>query len=344
MLFLQGLSQSEIAYRTGISQPTVSRVIDEFERYVELNGLEEAAARYGTAEIVQELHSLSVLLSKAKLSVTEAREGAAIIKVFNEVGIDQADRRLLVKVLRRIEDPGTLQVLVELASLEEETGMTYEQILEEYRQLDNDVEKKRQEIHDLEERKMTLEKEVADAEAEARATDKRRSEAVEELRRTLKEKQLTIDKFNQLYSLVEDRVERMGWTKSVQDAVNLLDKAGGLIRFINALTDEEAEKRNIVEDLKREEVGLQQSINSMKNEKEDLRWEVAQLEERKQHLIDEYSLIFSLNNQAIQDTKREVAQWLGTKEEALAILNATKEAKTRLMDLESKCTTKEKEL
>lgn len=240
-LFLQGLSQSEIAHRTGISLPTISRVVDEFERYVELNGLEKAAARYGIAETVQELHSLSALLSKTELSIAEAAEGATIVETFNEMGIDASDRHHLIKALRHIEEPRTLQVVVELASLEEETGMTYEEILKEYRQLDNDVEKKRQEIHALEERKMTLEKKVANAEAEARAADKQRSQAVEELRRTLKEKQLTIDKFNQLYSLVEDRVERMGWTKSVQDAVNLLDKAGGLIRFINALTDEEAD-------------------------------------------------------------------------------------------------------
>jgi len=107
---------------------------------------------------------------------------------------------------------------------------------------------------------------------------------------------------------------------------------------------QEAEKCNSVENLKREQTSLQQSIDSLEGERENFQAEVAQLESGKQALIDDYALIFSANNQALQNLRHEVAQWLGTKEDAAAVLNAIKEAENQLMDLESKCTAKRNEL
>ena len=103
---LQGKPQRDVAEKEGVNQTTVSLWWTRFRERSQQAGLLAAAKEFGVYKEVDELRSLSVELDKAGMSVTQAREGAKIVKAFATLGIAPERHTTLVKVCRDIDQPG----------------------------------------------------------------------------------------------------------------------------------------------------------------------------------------------------------------------------------------------
>lgn len=126
-LFFSGMPQPDIAEKAGVDQSTVSIYASRFSHRTDEVGLLTAGKEFGVLNEVSALRSLSVELTKANLTVEEAKEGLKIFKIFMELGIEPEQHSALVKVCKAIDDPGFVQSAVKLSNVEAEAKMTYEE-------------------------------------------------------------------------------------------------------------------------------------------------------------------------------------------------------------------------
>ena len=80
--FFTGVLQPAIAKKTGVNQSTVSRYASRLKALADEIGLIPAAKEFGIMHEVDSLRSLAVELSNNKLTVEEAKEGSAILKLY----------------------------------------------------------------------------------------------------------------------------------------------------------------------------------------------------------------------------------------------------------------------
>jgi len=93
--------------------------------------------------------TLSVELSKAHLTVEEAREGQRIIRTFLKLGISPEKHTALVKVCSDVDNLGFIHAALKLAEIESKSNMTYEEVTSRLEKMTSELpsaEKKLQEI------------------------------------------------------------------------------------------------------------------------------------------------------------------------------------------------------
>jgi len=130
--YFGGVPQTKIAKRAGVDQSTVSIYASRFKDRAAKIGLLAAGKEFQVFNEVDELRSLSVELSKAKLTMDEAKEGLRIAKVFMKLGISPKQHALLVKVCKEVDDPGFIHAAVKLSKIEDETNMSYEETISRF--------------------------------------------------------------------------------------------------------------------------------------------------------------------------------------------------------------------
>lgn len=140
-LCFAGRPQPVIAERLDVTQATVSHYLARFNELAEEIGLPKAAGEYDIMSEVQELRSLAVELANANLTTVDARYGANIIKKFNALGIPPESHDALVEACKHADDPAFPQAVVELSLLEKKTGMTYQQVVTHYQQVEKELPK-----------------------------------------------------------------------------------------------------------------------------------------------------------------------------------------------------------
>jgi len=130
--YFGGVPQTKIAKRAGVDQSTVSIYASRFKERAAKIGVLAAGKEFQVFNEVDELRSLSVELSKAELTVDEAKEGLRIAKVFIKLGIGRKQHTVLVKVCKEVDDPGFIHAAVKLGKIENESNMSYEEITSKF--------------------------------------------------------------------------------------------------------------------------------------------------------------------------------------------------------------------
>lgn len=125
--YFSGMPQPEIAEKAGVDQSTISLYASRFRDMAEEIGLLPAGKEFGVFNEVNSLRSLSVELSKADLTVQEAKQGLNIMKAFLKLGVKPEQHTLLVRVCKGVSDPGFIQAAIKLSKIEAENHMSYEE-------------------------------------------------------------------------------------------------------------------------------------------------------------------------------------------------------------------------
>jgi len=217
--YFSGMAQTEIAKKTGVDQSTISLYASRFRDIAGEIGLLAAGKEFTVFNEVDSLRSLSVELSKANLTVEEAKQGQSIIKAFLKLGIKPEQHVSLVKVCKEINDPDFIQDALKLNKIETESNMSYqevmvrlentlsqlaikEKLLNQVKTKLADVEEclslKNQELGELEDKLVKLHKETE-------ATDVELTQKIETNMKKLKLKQAEFEEFSQLRAELNKR-------------------------------------------------------------------------------------------------------------------------------------------
>src|SRR5215212_3408247 len=154
-LYLQGLSRNDIARTCGVGEGTVSNIIDEWKRSLDIPD-------------VQSLRDLAVNLKRCGIDPVQCAQGLRIINTIKKLGVNQNQVESFINEIyeycQRIGLPpqdiaSNLQALINLSK-----DIPFSKIPEhieekkkEISRLDEEIRKQHEDIKTLEERKDTLE-------------------------------------------------------------------------------------------------------------------------------------------------------------------------------------------
>ena len=131
-LYFGGRPQPNIARQTGVDQSSVSIYASRFRDRAGKVGLLTAGKEFSVFTEVDALRSLSVELTKASLTVQEAKKGLEIVKTFAKFGIGPEQHTALVKASKAVDDPGFVEAAVKLSKIESESSLSYEQTMSRF--------------------------------------------------------------------------------------------------------------------------------------------------------------------------------------------------------------------
>jgi len=239
---IERLTYIEISKRTGVSTGAISEVINDFKAKAKELSLEEAARIYNVGDEVSQLLDLSEHLKRAGAAVSEAVEGAALLRRLKEMGVQIDDVESWIKLCQRMSQPDYpikdfVPAAMRLSKLEGETGLDYGKLLSGYemklselREVEAKIKALKGEVKDLEEKRSLanrLERQVSEAEKRLRIYRKSVSE-LEDRKRSIEE--------GLKYSMTEG-----------EKAINVLSaKINELSKKLEAL---EGERRRLEEEL-----------------------------------------------------------------------------------------------
>jgi len=188
---IQGATYREIAREFSVSLATVSRVFEDARKKM---------------PDVDSLRELGILLRKAGLTVFDARRACRLMESMNKWGISLEELDGYVKLNERFLseralDEDFLSYAVKLMQLEQASGRTYQEVVE-------DFERKRKGAAEAEERKLTLENESLSLKAELNETKRRLAEQKSEIEKTTTVRkglaEIGLHKLAQLVRFVQD--------------------------------------------------------------------------------------------------------------------------------------------
>jgi len=134
-----GMTQAEIARKVGTDQSTVSIYSSRFKERARKIGLLAAGKEFAVFNEVDALRSLSVGLSKADLTVEEAKEGLRIVKTFMKLRVSPEQHLTLIKLCGEINEPGFVQAALKLSKLEARTNMSYDEVISSFERMSSDL-------------------------------------------------------------------------------------------------------------------------------------------------------------------------------------------------------------
>ena len=147
-LYFQGYSQTAIAHKLNIDQSTVSFQVGKFKARADEVGIAGAAEEMGIMYEIEMLHSLAVDLMNEKLTVEEAVAGLRVVSAFEKLGIEQ-DYQSVIKIAAIMHKEGFLDSAIKLDELEQNTGMTYEEIADEAAKVSQQLEKDQAQLKEI---------------------------------------------------------------------------------------------------------------------------------------------------------------------------------------------------
>lgn len=212
--FFTGVLQPAIAKKTGVNQSTVSRYASRLKALADEIGLIPAAKEFGIMHEVDSLRSLAVELSNNKLTVEEAKEGSAILKLYDSLGVPSDKHEDLIKVISKLEDPGFVPAAMKLVKMEATTGKSYHEIVSEFEELSAQIDEMEKKGAALSQKNESLQesiKELLAAEAkkvqELKALEKSAQQAKSaleaEVAEKTKETKLTLDRIEKLEPMAQ---------------------------------------------------------------------------------------------------------------------------------------------
>jgi len=122
---------------------------------------------------VDSLRSLAVELAKNRLSVQDARQGVAIVRAFGNLGLPPVQHKDLIRVCKKVAEPGFVHAALELCQLETKAAVSYKQILGEFKDMCSEVQHLKSEAAERSSRVAALKSEVAARKAELASLEAR---------------------------------------------------------------------------------------------------------------------------------------------------------------------------
>lgn len=215
---VEHLTYGEIRERTGVSMGMISETVNEFKKKAKEMSLEEAARIFGVKDEVSALLDLSEDLKEAGITVSEAKDGAALLRKLNEMNVKIDNVESWVNLCSEISQPNFptdefVEAAIKLSRLERETGLDYKRLISEYEgklgklnEMRTTIETLNGEIKDLKEKrslKNKLEKRIIEAkrklnayETSIKKLEGKKKTLEEELRHSIAKGEEAIDFLN----------------------------------------------------------------------------------------------------------------------------------------------------
>jgi len=200
-LYFSGLAQMKIAKKAGVDQSCVSIYATRFKERVSEIGLLAAGKEFTVFDEVSALRSLSMELSKAKLTVDEAKEGLRIMRIFMKLGISSGKHAALVKVCKEVDNPDFIHAALKLSKIEDESHKSYEEAIAEFEEvtsvlptLKKQVESTKAELNAVNESVGKRKQELASLEAQLTQLQKEAQATISKLKKDFADnmKQLSV--------------------------------------------------------------------------------------------------------------------------------------------------------
>lgn len=311
-LYFSGLNQSQIAQRLNIDQSTVSLYIAEFNRDTLEKGFTNAAEEVYIMDTVYALHSLSAELKASGLTAEEARAGLKVMNKLKQCGVGDECYPELVQAAAEMHGQGFMESAMKLVSLENDTGMSYQQVIGKFEEVTNQMKVKSRELASLHSEISTITAELMSLKNKKKAAERelhdylqetgmsmKRLVAVEKLALLLKnagvaderldeyiKRQQSVDQSGISIHLLEAITSKTGGIVAKYGAKHLLGMVteyGGLEGAIQKLNDQIASLKGQAADLAQkveEKNNLTKEINKLQAQKTNLRGSVKELFEK----------------------------------------------------------------
>jgi len=215
-------SQRFIETKTGISRPTVSKTISEFEQGI-MPGFEDIRDRlYGFNE-------LSGALNKSGHTLSEAIVGAMLLNRFLKIGIkpDKFNEIVIIHEKKRpleFSMDDYLDAVIKLHKLEEEKDLPYQQLMEKYEHTLTVMEESEQKLNQLNE---DIEKSKKELIENRNNFKKNEQELDEKLAQKLSKNAETLDNINMVVELQEKLKGRGLNLKNLQELEDFFNICDG---------------------------------------------------------------------------------------------------------------------
>jgi len=264
-LHFQGLSRDDIAKEIGVSTGAVSGVIKQFIDCADSESTEEAAEEYDVIETVESLRSLAVKIRKAGTSVEELRGVSNMLgRIKKLIDLDRLEG--YIKAGESLGDKAHVEASVRMHLIEERTGRSHDDILNDLESKESRVRGLSSEIQHLQSQIKNLDLEREKAQTNLNA-EKTRLEA--ELKEHLKQHSLTLERI-QYIANIERELSGYGIE---------LTQLEGLRRVLNAV-DETGQDAKKIAELAKKVGSLRAQTEAEAKELDDTRELATKLSER----------------------------------------------------------------
>ncbi len=232
-LYFQGYTQTAIANKLKITQASVSGYVSEFKSKAEQQGIMATAEEYGVMNQVEELHALATELKKDKLTVEEAKAGFNMELLLKSCGIDPEEYGDLIKTCQQMKKEGCIAAAIELTKLATNTGMSYAELVLEYKGFYDQLIQAQQELENTNALLETSKTELA-------ATSKKKEQATQDLTKHMQQLDVDMNRLNMVEPL-DQALKKAGVPdKELEDYVvrqQVLNKADMSINLFTEIVE-----------------------------------------------------------------------------------------------------------
>lgn len=335
-----------------------------------------AAEEYDVMNQVEILYGLATEIKKAKLTAEEAKAGLKMELLFQNYGGEQEEYGNLIQTCEKMKTEGYSPAALELNQLENSTGMSYEEIVAEFKSTFKKLTQSQKELQNItgeidaynkELTNINKQKNLADQDLKIHMQkvelDMHRLELVEALALTLKKagisNQELQDYIQRQESLNKHEIDIGVFTDILDKAkvatlgdngkklLNLLTECGGLVEAINK---QQVKKQLLLDEVSNLEQQakfkgkLEGEISKLKADKASLEAHVAELEKQEKGHTDQSQKKQNELAQLISLIEQEQASYQDLKEKEVAIEKEISEKQTSSDDLDEKISLKQQKV
>jgi len=283
-LFFTGLSYDQISRETGVSKGGVVNIIDDYrEGRLALSG--------NMTECVDELRRVAVDLRKHQTTVAHLISYLKIHAKLKEMGVDGNSLEQWIEICRDISSPDLsgkqfVATALELARMESQTGLTYQEIINDYndklarsKELDEEIEEKQEQLEEADLRYERQERQARtqlDSITAAIATaqdnfHKQKDGLKSQLDEYRAQNNLSWKKVNTAVALFSSELSKVGFTqKDLDQLAEKIRNTGSLLIYIGQLENTRDSIRREIEQLKRTIDDYNTCVNSLKRSFDEL--------------------------------------------------------------------------
>jgi predicted nucleic acid-binding Zn-ribbon protein len=264
-LYLQGLSGDKISEKTGVSKGAVVSIIKDARE-----------GRYPQLELkgrIDELHSLAVRLRKENLDLVQARLGFSFLQRLLNMGIEPERLEEWIEFCSEISPTppdGFILAAMELRQVEKETGLSYDELASQVKELADKRQQLGDAIRDLEAKG----KGHSELKAEIERNEKRASEL--RVQRDKLEGEVSF-----LNSFIEKRAEALGIPQSELEA-----KLRELVNLDREIADKRSERNRLQGEIEALSERHQKLSSQMEKASADFEWDIKLMRETRQELTE----------------------------------------------------------
>jgi len=364
---LKGYSNREIAKKLKVSVGTVSNYEKKFRDLVRKGTIPR---EYGVRDLYESVMALAVELRRNKSSLPEALQGAKMLTKLSGLGVGLEKVKVFVSLCSKLatengyEAEEFVPAAIRLASIEEETGKNYQQVIKEYKEVTNKIPKLKKDKSDLldfikktqsalqnlknekEEAEKSFQKLLEDLEDEEKKAREKHQHFLEEHDLTMKKVKdvvdlqarlatqgITLKNVEQLHAVLNE-VKRLGFDPT--QIATCVEELGSLQNKISVLMQDADKKQRSLQDI------ITQIENAEKAKKKILD-DIDRLEEEKERILTEKKNKCKTYDEMINERVKQVGEWerkvgemLNTNADAEAILSRLDELNSEIAKLEQK--------